>query len=54
MEYQSKHSSPERIFRAAILNGVEPPATVRAVLEANGVNTGELEARLRQQVEYRH
>jgi hypothetical protein len=54
MEYQATHSSPNRIFRAAILNGVTPPADVVAKLEAMGINTGELEARLRQSVEHRH
>lgn len=42
--------SPQRIFRAAVLNGVTPPPEVVAQLEAIGINTGELENRLRQQV----
>ena len=39
--------NPMRIFRAAILNGVTPPATVIAALEARGIDVGELENRLR-------
>lgn len=54
MEYQRQHSSPERLFRAAILNGVQPTATNIAQLEARGVNVAELEARLRQQMEFKH
>lgn len=54
MEYQAKHSSPQRVFRAAVLNGVPVPEVVRALLESQGINTGELENRLRQQVEFRH
>lgn len=52
MEYQSTRSSPQRIFRAAILNGVPVPEDTRAQLEAAGINTGDLETRLRQQVEH--
>jgi hypothetical protein len=48
MDNQAKHSSPQRLFRAAILNGVEPCPCVRAQLEAVGINTSELEQRLRQ------
>jgi hypothetical protein len=54
MEYQSKHSTAERDFRKAILSGVEPSIVARATLEARGINTDELEARLRQSVEYKH
>jgi hypothetical protein len=54
MEYQAKHSSPDRIFRAAVLNGVPVPEQTRATLEARGVDTAELEARIRQQVEWGH
>lgn len=54
MEYQTKHSDAARIFRAAILNGVQPPLSVVETLEARGINTAELEARLRQSVEYKH
>jgi hypothetical protein len=54
MEYQTKHSTAEREFRKAILSGVEPPITARATLEARGINTDELEHRLRQSAEYRH
>jgi hypothetical protein len=35
-----------RLFRAAIFNGVRPPAAVVSFLETRGVNIGELEARL--------
>lgn len=52
MEYQRTHTSPQRIFRAAILNGLPIPETARAALEAVGINTGELEARIRQQLEH--
>lgn len=48
MQTQPQHQSPQRLFRAAILNGVAPPADVIAQLEAVGINVGELEARLRQ------
>ncbi len=54
MEYQRQHSTPERLFRRAILNGVTPPAETIAVLEARGVNTSELEARIRQSLEFKH
>jgi hypothetical protein len=54
MEYQIKHSSPDRVFRAAVLNGVPVPEHTRAVLEARGVDTAELEARIRQQLDWRH
>lgn len=50
MEYQAKHSSPQRTFRAAVLNGVEPPAAVVALLESQGVDTGALEVRIKQQM----
>jgi hypothetical protein len=49
MTMQVKYEVPERIFRAAILNGVTPPATVVAQLEARGINVGDLENRIRQQ-----
>jgi hypothetical protein len=45
---------PQRIFRAAIMNGVTPPPVVVAQLEARGVNVGELETRLRQSLEPKH
>ncbi|MHC2284479.1 hypothetical protein [Bradyrhizobium barranii] len=54
MEYQIKHSSPDRVFRAAVLNGTPIPEQVRAVLEARGVDTAELERRIRQQIEWRN
>jgi hypothetical protein len=38
--------NPMRIFRAAILNGMTPPATTVAALEAQGIDVGELEARI--------
>jgi hypothetical protein len=43
---------PHRIARAAILNGVPIPAVTVAQLQARGVNVGELEARLRQNMEF--
>lgn len=54
MEYQIKHSSPDRVFRAAVINGTPIPEQARAVLEARGVDTAELERRIRQQIEWRH
>ena len=54
MEYQVKASNPHRIFRAAILKGVTPPEYVEAQLRTMGVDVGELETRLRQQVEFKH
>jgi hypothetical protein len=43
---------PQRIARAAILNGIQIPPLVAAQLEALGVNVGELEQRLRQSMEF--
>ena len=54
MEYHRTQSSPYRIFRAAILNGITPPAETVAQLEAIGIDIAELENRLRQQVEFKH
>lgn len=54
MEYQTKHSTAEREFRKAVLDGVEPSIIARATLEARGINTDALEARIRQSKEYRH
>lgn len=42
----------QRIVRAAILNGLPIPAWSAAVLEAAGINVGELEQRLRQNMEF--
>lgn len=50
MDHQVQHTDPHRIFRAAVLNGVQPPATAVATLEARGVNVGELEQRIRQSI----
>ncbi|WP_316235021.1 MULTISPECIES: hypothetical protein [unclassified Bradyrhizobium] len=50
MIQQTQHTNPHRIFRAAILNGVQPPANVVAILEARGENVGELEQRIRQSI----
>lgn len=50
MHCQCQHTSPQRIFRAAVLNGVTVPERARAALEAIGINTAELETRLRQQI----
>ena len=44
----SPNADPQRLFRAAILNGVPVPETVRATLEARGIDTSELERRLLQ------
>lgn len=54
MEYQVKHSSPYRAFRTAVLAGRQPASTTVAQLEALGVNTDELQARLIQSKEYKH
>lgn len=43
---------PNRIARAAILNGVPIPAIVAAQLQARGVNVGELEQRLLASMEF--
>jgi hypothetical protein len=48
----SPSRDPQRIARAAILNGVPIPAVTVAQLQARGVNVGELEARLRQNMEF--
>jgi hypothetical protein len=48
--HSPKPTNPLRVFTAAILNGVPVPETVRAVLEANGVNTYELEHRMLHQL----
>ena len=40
-----------RIARAAVLNGVSIPETTKAVLEARGIDVGELEQRIRQNME---
>lgn len=37
-----------RIARAAVLNGVSIPETTKAILEARGIDVGELEQRIRQ------
>lgn len=42
---------PQRIARAAILNGVAIPPLVSAYLEARGINVGELEQRIRDTME---
>lgn len=43
---------PLRIARAAVLNGLPIPPATAAQLEARGVNVGDLERRLRQNLEY--
>jgi len=43
----------QHIARAAIRNGVPIPAKTTAVLEAHGVDPGELEARILQNMEFR-
>lgn len=46
----TRSHNPLRIFTAAILNSVPVPETVRAQLEAQGVNTFELESRMLNQI----
>ncbi|UGA46843.1 hypothetical protein HU230_0012670 [Bradyrhizobium quebecense] len=45
--------SHERIARASILNAVPIPEQTKAVLEARGVDLGELEQRLRHNMGFR-
>jgi hypothetical protein len=45
-------NDPQRIARHAVLNGVPIPAHVAAILEARGINVGELEQRIRQNTEF--
>lgn len=42
-----------RIARSAVLNGVAIPAQTVAVLSARGINVGELETRLRENMGFR-
>jgi len=53
MEYQRRHSTPSRLARAAILNGLPVPPAVAAQLEAIGINVGDLEARIKQSMEFK-
>ncbi|MGY3589313.1 hypothetical protein [Bradyrhizobium sp. USDA 4350] len=46
-------TDPLRIFRASILNAAPVPEGVRATLEARGINTDELEHRLRQSLGFK-
>jgi hypothetical protein len=48
MSFRAQTTDPHRVFRAAIMNGVEPPMEVIATLEARGVNIGDLERRVRE------
>jgi hypothetical protein len=48
MNVQTQYTSPHRLFRAAIINGVQPPAYVVDALVNQGVNVAELEQRIRQ------
>lgn len=48
--HSKSNYSPLRVFTAAILNGVPVPEQARAILEANGVNTAELEHRMLHQL----
>ncbi len=50
---QVAHLDHQRIARAAILNGEPIPPTSAAILEARGINVGELEQRLRHSLEFR-
>lgn len=45
--------SHERIARSAILNSVPIPEQTKAVLEARGIDVGELEQRLRHNMGFR-
>jgi hypothetical protein len=54
MEYQSTHSTAERRFRTAVLNGDVPDAITVAQLQARGIDVSALEARLRQSMEFKH
>lgn len=54
MEMQVKHTTPAREARAAILAGQPVPARVAAALEAQGVDVGALEQRIRQSREFQH
>lgn len=45
--------SPDRIFRTAVLNGDPVPEKARVFLEARGIDTAALEARLRLHLEFR-
>lgn len=54
MQTSPSHSStrdPQRIARAAVMNGVAIPAVTAAQLEARGINVGDLENRIRQSME---
>lgn len=44
---------PQRVARAAVLNGVPIPPSVVAQLEARGINVGDLENRLRQNMGFK-
>lgn len=44
---------PARVARLAVLNGLPIPATAAAQLEARGVNVGDLEQRLRQNMGFK-
>lgn len=48
-----QYLDPQRIARAAILNGVPIPERAIAELEARGINVGDLETRLRQSLEFK-
>jgi hypothetical protein len=54
MEYHAQQDSAHRNFRAAVLNGRTPDPKDSARLEARGINTSELEYRLRQSTEFKH
>lgn len=42
-----------KVFRACVLNAVPIPAQTLAVLEARGVDVGELETRIRESIGFR-
>lgn len=54
MEYQATQDSAHRNFRDAVLNGRPIDPKDQARLEALGINTFELEYRLRQSTEFKH
>jgi hypothetical protein len=54
MQNQPQYDRDAQLVRFAILNGVTPPAQSVARLEARGIDVGELEARIRQSIEWRH
>jgi hypothetical protein len=48
----SPNDNPLRAARFAVINGVPIPARTAAQLEARGINVGELEYRIRQNMQF--